>query len=151
MRLWAARQQRLLLIAPRQKPDWCIEIGQPDIERLDIALRDFLDPGAGQRSEPALPRLQGQDDILAYRQITHNAFGLAILRAERKAMPDGRAGIRDLQWRAAQLGCAPIRGLSAKDRIAGLAASRAQKPGKPDHLAFEQQPGVRAANRLRTQ
>ena len=55
---------------------------------MHIFFGDLVLPRQSQILEPALARLQRQDDILAYGQIIEDAGGLAVFRRERQPAVD---------------------------------------------------------------
>ena len=92
------------------------------------------------RQEPphALACLQGEHDVLAHRQVGHDAVGLAIFGAQPHAEPHrvGRAGHALRLAAHAQL--AAIGRHQPEQQLGELGAAGSQQPAEPKHLAGTQ-------------
>ena len=87
-----AGEQHLLLVAAAEVADQLFRVRRPDVERLDVAVDQLVLLLARDGAQPAAGRLQGQDDVLADRQLGDQALGAAVLRAERDAVRCRRRG-----------------------------------------------------------
>src|SRR5213079_602752 len=89
-------------------------------------------PAAWQRRQPAFARLERQDNVLADRQLRHDAFGLAVFGQECETTSDARArrgeGCRPvLDEHSAQVGA-----VDAKEKPGDFCAPGPQQPREAD-------------------
>ena len=103
--------------------------------------------GARQEAPHAQPRLQRQRDVLAHRQLGHDAVGLALFRAQRQAVRDrvGRAG--EVHGLAVDRAARRASGASRPNsRRASSVRPEPSSPARPDDLAGAHAAGRSAAS-----
>lgn len=87
-----ARQDHLLLVAPRQQPDRLFGIRGADIEAADEVRGDAVLFGPRHAPLPAATGLKGEQNVFAHAQFAHNPVGLPVLGAKTEPGADRIAG-----------------------------------------------------------
>src|SRR5579863_94 len=101
-----ARQDHFLLIAAGKLPDWTFGVRRRDGQRLDHLVGELRLLLGGQPAQPAALRLQGQNDVLAHRQVKQQALALAVLGTEADAEPHSLSRLTNRHWTAVHMNAA---------------------------------------------
>src|SRR5690606_18805818 len=115
-----------------------LRVGRADVERIDPARRELTLPRGRDAVQDAALGLQGEGDVLAYRELADDAVGAAVLGGVDDAERDRLArlarvgrGARDPDETCAD----PVH---ARDRACELGASGAEQPRDAEHLALDE-------------
>src|SRR5918994_560718 len=128
-------QEHLLLVAAGELGHRLVGARRLDPQAADERGDELVLAPLGHEAGPGEGRQRSQDDVLAHRQVGHDALGLAVLGEHRDAGADGGLGRSQPQGPAADADRALVERLGPEDRLGRLGASRAEQAGQADDLA----------------
>ncbi len=145
-----ARHQALLLVAARQRADGRVDAGallMPSARDAAVGAARVC-CCARELAPQAHARLQRQHDVLAHRQLGHDAFGLALFRAQRQALRHRRRPDRRSRTASPSMRISPASGaVESEQQPRQLGAARAEQAAEAQHFAGADLAGRPAAMR----
>ena len=128
--------QHLLLVAAGQVLDELVRIVRTNVQLLHVLVDDLVGFLLRNRLEHASRRLQGDQNVLADRQIANNAFVSTVLRGVCDLVAQCRVRIGDTGLLAFELVRTGIRLVRTVQQSAEFGSSGSQQACEADNLAW---------------